>query len=104
VIRSFGSVMAAVGEAALCRIFAGQYTMTDLVAGRQPGRHAGDSVLGHFARRQPARAEKGALPLTGASARTVPAAAAQATGLKPSGARGRLGGRQAAGLPAPPPE
>ena len=47
-IRSFGSVMAAAGEAALSRIFAGQYTMTDLVAGRQPGRDAGDFVLGHF--------------------------------------------------------
>jgi len=49
VIRSFGSVTAAAGEAALCRIFAGQYTMTDLVADRQPGRHAGGFVLGHFA-------------------------------------------------------
>jgi hypothetical protein len=49
VIRSFGSVMAAAGEAALCRIFAGQYTMTGLVAGRQPGRHGGDFVLGYFA-------------------------------------------------------
>ena len=48
-IRSFGSVMAAAGEAALCRIFAGQYTVIDLVAGRQPGRHAGGFVLGHFA-------------------------------------------------------
>jgi hypothetical protein len=40
--------MAAAGEAALSRIFAGQYTMIDLVAGRQPGRHAGGLVLGHF--------------------------------------------------------
>ena len=45
VIRSFGSFQAAASEAALCRIFAGQYTMIDL--GRQLGRHAGDFGLGH---------------------------------------------------------
>jgi len=43
-------------------------------------------------RRTPAR---GARPV-----RTAPAAAAQVTGLTPSGARGRLSGRQAARLPA----
>jgi len=46
VIRGFGSFQAAASEAALCRIFAGQYTMIDL--GRQLGRHAGDFGLGHF--------------------------------------------------------
>jgi hypothetical protein len=75
VIGTFGSVMAAAGEAALCRIFAGQYTMIDLVAGRQLGRHAGGFVLGHFGPAS-AGAPRKALPLTGAPARTVPAAAA----------------------------
>jgi len=104
VIRSFGSFQAAASEAALCRIFAGQYTMIDL--GRQLGRHAGDFGLGHFglghfghgaSRRslRKAHSRSQAHP-----ARTAPAAAAQVTGLKPSGARGRLSGRQAARLPA----
>jgi hypothetical protein len=53
-IRSFGSFMAAAGEA-LSRIFAGQYAMIDLVAGRQLGRHAGDFMLGTSGRRQSAR-------------------------------------------------
>jgi len=48
VIRSFGSFQAAARQAAPRRIFAGQYTTIDLVAGRQRGRHAGDFVLGHF--------------------------------------------------------
>jgi hypothetical protein len=38
VIRGFGSFIAAASEAALSRIFAGQYTMIDLVAGRRLGR------------------------------------------------------------------
>ena len=66
-IRSFSSFMAAASEAALSRIFAGQYTMIDLVAGRQLGRYAGTaSCSAASGRRRPARAEKGALPLTGA--------------------------------------
>jgi hypothetical protein len=48
VIRSFGGFMAAADQAALNRIFAGQYTTIDLVVGWQLGRHAGDFVLGHF--------------------------------------------------------
>jgi hypothetical protein len=40
--------MAAAREAALSRIFAGQYTMIGLVADRQLGRHVGGFVLGHF--------------------------------------------------------
>lgn len=93
--RSFGSFQAAADEATLSRVFAGQYTMIDL--GRQLGRHAGDFGLGHFGPGASRRAEKGALPRL---ARTAPAAAAQVKGLKPSGARGRLSGRQAARLPA----
>jgi len=38
----------AANEATLSRIFAGQHTMTGLVAGQQLGRHVGDFVLGHF--------------------------------------------------------
>jgi len=48
VTRSFGSFQAAANEATLSRLFAGQHTMIDLVAGQQLGRHVGDFVLGHF--------------------------------------------------------
>jgi hypothetical protein len=76
VIPSFGSFKALAGEAALSRIFAGQYTMIDLVAGRQLGRHGGDFVLGHFG-------PGGEGPGGGRSGHR----------LEPSGARGRLSGR-----------
>ena len=76
-IRSFGGFQAAASQAALCRIFAGQYTMIDL--GRQFGRHSGDFGLGHFghgaSRRQPAHSRSRARP-----ARTAPAAAAKVKG------------------------
>jgi len=52
------------------------------------------------ARRQPALAEKRALPLTGAPGEDGPGGCRSGQGLKPSGARGRLSGRQAARLPA----
>ena len=48
VTRSFGSFQAAANEATLSRIFAGQHTMIDLVAGQQLGRQVGDYVLGHL--------------------------------------------------------
>jgi hypothetical protein len=91
VIRSFGSFQAAASEAALCRIFAGQYTMIDL--GRQLGRHAGDFGHGHFGHGASRRSlRKGALPLTGAPGEDGPGGGRSGQGLKPSGARGRLGG------------
>ena len=45
VIRSFDSFQAAANEATLSRLFAGQHTMIDLVAGQQLGRHAAQFVL-----------------------------------------------------------
>jgi membrane-associated phospholipid phosphatase len=45
VTRTFGSFQAAANEATLSRIFAGQHTMIDLVAGQQLGRHVADFVL-----------------------------------------------------------
>jgi membrane-associated phospholipid phosphatase len=48
VTRSFGSFQAAANEATLSRIFAGQHTMIDLVAGQQLGRQVGEFVLGHL--------------------------------------------------------
>ena len=46
--RTFGSFQAAANEATLSRIFAGQHTMIDLVAGQQLGRHVADFVLDHL--------------------------------------------------------
>jgi membrane-associated phospholipid phosphatase len=48
VTRSFGSFQAAANEATLSRIFAGQHTMIDLVAGQQLGRQVAGFVLGHL--------------------------------------------------------
>jgi membrane-associated phospholipid phosphatase len=48
VTRSFGSFQAAANEATLSRIFAGQHTMIDLVAGQQLGRQVAEFVLGHL--------------------------------------------------------
>ncbi len=48
VTRTFDSFQAAANEATLSRLFAGQHTMIDLVAGRQLGRHVGDFVLDRF--------------------------------------------------------
>jgi membrane-associated phospholipid phosphatase len=48
VTRSFGSFQAAADEATLSRIFAGQHTMIDLVAGQQLGRQIAEFVLGHL--------------------------------------------------------
>ena len=48
VTRSFGSFQAAANEATLSRIFAGQHTMIDLVAGQQLGRHVAGFVLRHL--------------------------------------------------------
>jgi len=48
VTRSFGSFQAAADEATLSRIFAGQHTMIDLVAGQQLGRQVAEFVLGHL--------------------------------------------------------
>ena len=48
VTRTFGSFQAAASEATLSRIFAGQHTMIDLVAGQQLGRHVADFVLHHL--------------------------------------------------------
>ena len=45
-IRSFGNFQAAANQAALNRIFAGQYTTIEL--GRQLGRHSGDFGFRHF--------------------------------------------------------
>jgi membrane-associated phospholipid phosphatase len=48
VTRSFGSFQAAADEATLSRIFAGQHTMIDLVAGQHLGRQVAEFVLGHL--------------------------------------------------------
>ena len=48
VTRTFDSFQAAANEARLSRIFAGQHTMIDLVAGQQLGRHVAEFVLDHF--------------------------------------------------------
>jgi len=48
VTRTFGSFQAAANEATLSRIFAGQHTMIDLVAGQQLGHHVADFVLRHL--------------------------------------------------------
>ena len=40
--------MAAANEATLSRIFAGQHTIIDLVAGQQLGHHVADFVLHHL--------------------------------------------------------
>jgi membrane-associated phospholipid phosphatase len=48
VTRSFGSFQAAAHEATLSRIFAGQHTMIDLVAGQRLGRQVAEFVLGHL--------------------------------------------------------
>jgi membrane-associated phospholipid phosphatase len=48
VTRTFGSFQAAANEATLSRLFAGQHTMIDLVAGQQLGRQVGNFVLGHL--------------------------------------------------------
>ena len=48
VTRSFGSFQAAADEATLSRIFAGQHTMIDLVAGHQLGRQVAEFVLDHL--------------------------------------------------------
>jgi len=45
VTRTFDSFQAAANEATLSRIFAGQHTMIDLVAGQQLGRHVAEFVL-----------------------------------------------------------
>ena len=55
VTRTFGSFQAAANEATLSRIFAGQHTMIDLVAGQQLGRHVAGFVLHHLGS-APARA------------------------------------------------
>jgi len=48
VTRSFDSFQAAANEATLSRLFAGQHTMIDLVAGQQLGRQVAEFVLGHL--------------------------------------------------------
>jgi membrane-associated phospholipid phosphatase len=48
VTRTFGSFEAAANDSTLSRLFAGQHTMIDLVAGQQLGRHVGDFVLDHL--------------------------------------------------------
>jgi hypothetical protein len=48
VTRTFGSFQAAANEATRSRIFAGQHTMIDLVAGQQLGHHVADFVLHHL--------------------------------------------------------
>ena len=48
VTRTFGSFQAAANEATVSRIFAGQHTMIDLVAGQQLGRHVAGFVLRHL--------------------------------------------------------
>ena len=45
VTRTFGSFQAAANEATLSRLFAGQHTIIDLVAGQQLGRHVAQFVL-----------------------------------------------------------
>jgi membrane-associated phospholipid phosphatase len=48
VTRSFGSFQAAANEATLSRLFAGQHTMIDLVAGQHLGHHVAQFVLNHL--------------------------------------------------------
>jgi membrane-associated phospholipid phosphatase len=48
VTRSFDSFQAAASEATLSRLFAGQHTMIDLVAGQQLGRQVARFVLSHL--------------------------------------------------------
>ena len=48
VTRSFGSLQAAADEATLSRIFAGQHTMIDLVAGQHLGHQVAQFVLSHL--------------------------------------------------------
>jgi hypothetical protein len=77
--------------------------MIDL--GRQLGRHAGDFglghfVLGHFGHGASQRSLRKAHSRSQVRPARMAPAAASGQGLKPSGARGRLSGRQAAGLPA----
>jgi membrane-associated phospholipid phosphatase len=48
VTRTFGSFRAAANEATLSRLFAGQHTMIDLVAGQQLGGHVAEFVLDHL--------------------------------------------------------
>jgi membrane-associated phospholipid phosphatase len=48
VTRSFGSFQAAADEATLSRLFAGQHTMIDLVAGQHLGQQVAQFVLGHL--------------------------------------------------------
>src|SRR5689334_17871602 len=48
VTRSFGSFQAAANEATLSRLFAGQHTMIDLVAGQHLGRQVAQFVLTHL--------------------------------------------------------
>jgi membrane-associated phospholipid phosphatase len=48
VTRSFDSFQAAANEATLSRLFAGQHTMIDLVAGQQLGRQVAQFVLSHL--------------------------------------------------------
>ena len=48
VTRTFNSFQAAANEATLSRIFAGQHTVIDLVAGQQLGSHVADFVLHHL--------------------------------------------------------
>jgi membrane-associated phospholipid phosphatase len=48
VTRTFGSFQAAANEATLSRIFAGQHTMIDLVAGQQLGHQVAEFVLDHL--------------------------------------------------------
>jgi membrane-associated phospholipid phosphatase len=48
VTRSFGSFQAAANEATLSRLFAGQHTMIDLVAGQHLGHQVAQFVLSHL--------------------------------------------------------
>jgi membrane-associated phospholipid phosphatase len=48
VTRSFGSFQAAANEATLSRLFAGQHTMIDLVAGQHLGQQVAQFVLSHL--------------------------------------------------------
>jgi membrane-associated phospholipid phosphatase len=48
VTRSFDSFQAAANEATLSRLFAGQHTMIDLLAGQQLGSHVADFALDHL--------------------------------------------------------
>jgi hypothetical protein len=86
VIRSFGSFQAAASEAALCRIFAGQYTMIDPWPAARPPcwrlrARLGHFVLGHFGHGASRRSLRKAHSRSQARpARTAPAAAAQVKG------------------------